>query len=509
MASLLSVRNLDIHFRDDSGEVHAVKDLSFDLQQGKTLALVGASGSGKSAAALSVLGLLEGNARVSGQILFHGQNLVACHERELRGIRGRRIAMIFQEPMTSLNPVFTVGNQIIEVLRRHESLSHRDAAVRAVELLAEVGIAEAAEKFKAYPHELSGGQRQRAMIAMAIACKPEVLIADEPTTALDILVQKQILDLISTLQKKYGMAVLLITHDVSVVAARADEVLMMKADTERTISAPLRSKAVSPSSGETVLEIKGLSKSYPVLSSVLRRPQAWKPVLENIDLNVKRGRVLGLVGPSGCGKTTLARLILRLTEPSAGQILFGGRDITALQGEELRRLRSKIQIVFQDPYSSLNPKLKIGSMLTEPMRAHGIGASEAERRERATGLMKRVGLQAEWLERYPHEFSGGQRQRIGIARALSVEPDFIICDEAVSALDLASRTRILDLLSSLKEELGLTYIFISHDLELARSFADDIAVMDQGRIVESGPAEGIFQNPRQEITRRLIEASQV
>ncbi|MBY0317015.1 MAG: ABC transporter ATP-binding protein [Bdellovibrionales bacterium] len=550
----LQVENLNIYFDTPDGLVHAVKDLSFKIPQGQTLGLVGESGSGKSVTSLALMRLLGREARLEGKVMFEGQNLLALSEKQMQHVRGRDITMIFQEPMTSLNPVFTVGSQIDEVLRLHEGLSKAQARGRTIELLKEVGIPNAEERVRSYPHELSGGQRQRVMIAMAIACKPKLLIADEPTTALDVTVQKQILDLLQSLQKKYGMSLLFISHDLAVVKSITSHLVVMRKGvavekgstqdvfinpqhpytkallycrpgeilTERlaTVSdymnpdgsekkfdiKTLGIKQKKESSTETLLEIKNLSKHYPLKKGFLRTTYDWVRAVDNVSFKVQKGTTLGLVGESGCGKTTLGRTILRLIEPSEGQILFNGVDLVKLPPEELRSLRRKIQIVFQDPYSSLNPRLSIGSAIIEPMEIHKIYPTRKECWARAEELMRKVGLEPEHLKRYPHEFSGGQRQRICIARALSVRPEFVILDESVSALDVSVQAQILNLLLDLQKEMNLTYIFISHDLSVVRFISDNVAVMNKGKIVEYGTAEEIYRQPKDPYTQKLLSS---
>jgi peptide/nickel transport system ATP-binding protein len=557
METLLEVKNLNIFFDQEKSKTHVVKDLNFKLASGQTMGLVGESGSGKSVTSLAILGLLETSpSNITGQIIYNGKDLLTSSKEELRRLRGSQISMIFQEPMTSLNPVLTVGCQISEALRVHQACSKAEALERTKDLLDEVGIQNSSQRVHAYPHELSGGQRQRVMIAMAIACKPELLIADEPTTALDVTIQKQILDLLASLQEKYKMSLLYITHDLAVIRQITDSLCIMykgslveSGTTNEIFKNPqhpytkgllnCRPQSESPTrrlatmndflttSGsektfdretlgkksvysavekQAYLELKGLSTYFPIKSSFLRRTVDWIKAVDQIDLTLYKGQILGLVGESGCGKTTLGRTILRLIEPSHGEIIFSGQDISTLQGESLRKLRKKIQIIFQDPYSSLNPRMTIGKALMEPMQVHKIGADNKDRQMLAEELMVKVGLDPLWLKRYPHEFSGGQRQRICIARALSVRPEFIICDESVSALDVSVQAQILNLLLDLKDEMDLTYIFISHDLAVTRFFADEIAVMYQGKIIEQGPAETLFHAPQKEYTKKLLAA---
>ena len=558
--SIIQVKDLVVDFRTDAGSIRAVKGISFDLPRGKTVGLVGESGSGKSVTSLATMRLIPNppGKVVGGEILFNGKDLLKLSEFEMRGIRGNNISMIFQEPMTSLNPVFTVGDQISETLMLHQGLSRAAAWTRAQELLSQVGIPNPAERIRSYPHELSGGQRQRVMIAMAIACEPDVLIADEPTTALDVTIQKQILDLLSDLQKKYHMSILFITHDLGVIADIADEVVVMyrgdivekgvtkdiftnpqhpytkgllacrpslernprrlpvvsdfmtadgkeRTDGHAALKVEKTTRAVSDDM-PVVLELTNLQKHFPLKKGFFGGVKEWVKAVDDVSLKVRKGRTLGLVGESGCGKTTLGRTILRLIEPTAGKIVYDGVDITALGREEMRAMRRRMQIIFQDPYASLNPRMTIGAALMEPMIIHKLGANKSERLDMAADLMKRVGLDHAMLDRYPHEFSGGQRQRVCIARALAVKPEFIICDESVSALDVSIQAQILNLLLDLQEELGLTYVFISHDLAVIKFIADEVAVMYGGRVVEINDAVGIYKNPQADYTKKLLSA---
>jgi peptide/nickel transport system ATP-binding protein len=566
---LLSVVQLRTEFRTDEGVVKAVDDISFEIAPGETLGLVGESGSGKSVTSLTIMRLLpEASARVAqGSVSFLGRNLATATSREMNQLRGKDLTMIFQEPMTSLNPVFRVGDQVAESLILHEGLSNADARKRTVELFREVGIPDPDTRYDSYPHEMSGGQKQRVMIAMALACNPRLLIADEPTTALDVTIQAQILELLRSLRDRRGMSVLFITHDLGVIAEIADKVAVMyrgklveyggvldvfadpkhpytrgllacrpRLDTpyailptvqdfmtsrveageiviepkvmtdERLaqITAKGREKQISPQ-GEPMLSVARLSVHFEQRGSWLGAKKVLKAV-DEVSFQVWPGQTLGLVGESGCGKTTTGRAILRLIEPTSGDVRFDGVDVRALGAEPLRKLRRHIQIIFQDPYSSLNPRMSVGDAITEPMQVHGLGANPAERRERAAALLTEVGLQPDHLRRYPHEFSGGQRQRICIARALSVEPKFIVCDESVSALDVSVQAQVLNLLKELQTRRNLTYIFISHDLAVVKFMSDTMAVMQAGRIVEMGAADAIYTNPQQDYTRRLIAA---
>lgn len=559
---LLSIRNLSVDFKTDGGIVRAVKKLNLDIPRGKTVGLVGESGSGKSVTSLAIMGLIPNPPGTisEGEILFGGKDLTKLSQDEMRKIRGNRISMIFQEPMTSLNPVFTIGNQIDEAIMLHQNLSKDQARKRTLELLHEVGIPTPEVKVNDYPHQMSGGQKQRVMIAMAMACEPELLICDEPTTALDVTIQKQVLELMFNLQRKHGMSMLFITHDLGVIADIADEVAVMyrgdlveestcievfenpknpytkgllacrpsltknpqrlltvsdfmeEDGTEKQldpVKANLPDKVVKPmdeSKYPVLLEIKDLKKFFPIKGGIFGRTISHFKAVDGVSLKVRRGRTLGLVGESGCGKTTLGRSILRLIEPTEGSIFFEGKDITHLGAQEMRDMRRRMQIIFQDPYSSLNPRMTIGDIVTEPMLIHGIGANKKERYDMAHELLQKVGLQGDHLNRYPHEFSGGQRQRICIARALGLKPDFIICDESVSALDVSVQAQVLNLLMDLQDEFNLTYIFISHDLSVVKYISDEVGVMKDGKIVEFAASDEIYRNPREEYTKNLLEA---
>ncbi|HEY8249500.1 MAG TPA: dipeptide ABC transporter ATP-binding protein [Burkholderiales bacterium] len=506
--SVLSVRDLRVDF----GTLQAVKGISFEIPEHSTVALVGESGSGKSVTALSIVGLLPRNAARSGEISYGGKNLLRASARELRALRGAEISMIFQEPMSSLNPVFSVGFQIGEVLRAHRGLSRREARAASLQLLEEVSLSNPRTKLDAYPHQLSGGEQQRVMIAMAIACEPKLLIADEPTSALDVTVQKQILELIAELQRRRRMSVLFITHDLSLVHIIAAHVIVMRegeireqGDVAQVFGAPRddytrvllaarpRLDAPSPArSGEetVVFEARGLAKDFGKVKAV-----------KGASFRVARGRTLGLVGESGSGKTTLGLLVARLHRASGGSGLLHGQDAVAVPPKVFKRA---VQIVFQNPYASLNPRFSAGEILMEPMRIHGIGAGEAERRGLAAELLARVGLPSSALFKYPHEFSDDQRQRIAIARSLTLKPQLLICDEAVSALDVSIQAQLLNLLRDLQDEYAMSYLFISHDLAVVKSMADEVMVMKDGEIVEMAGAEQLYSDPKHPYTRTLL-----
>jgi peptide/nickel transport system ATP-binding protein len=592
---LLEVNNLRTRFSTEDGAVVAVDDISFKIEQGKTLGIVGESGSGKSVTSFSIMRLLESTGRIeSGKIALIGRDLVRLPEAEMRPIRGKDISMIFQEPMTSLNPVFTVGDQVAEAILLHQKVSKADARIQTIKLFKEVGIPEPEQRADSYPHQLSGGQKQRVMIAMALSCNPKLLIADEPTTALDVTIQAQILDILRRLRDQRGMAMLFITHDLGVIAEIADDVAVMfrgkiveygsvleiytkpqhpytkgllacrpRLDSPfkrlPTVSDFMETREVDgrveviekeledsrlqtlisrgrgrllhpkselqaighpweqgghaadtatiPEGTQPLLEVRDLKVHFPVRKGVLLRVAGHVKAVDGVSFKIYRGQTLGLVGESGCGKTTTGRAIVRLEEPSDGQVLYDGVDVRALAGRAIEKMRRKMQIIFQDPYGSMNPRLSIESALIEPMRVHRIGRSYNERRNRAVALLEEVGLESGFLQRYPHEFSGGQRQRLCIARALTVEPDFLICDESVSALDVSVQAQVLNMLKELQEKRCLTYIFISHDLSVVKFMADMMAVMNGGKIVEFGPSESIYASPREEYTRRLIAAT--
>jgi peptide/nickel transport system ATP-binding protein len=546
---LVDVIDLSVGFRVGRGPLaEAVKGVSFRIGRRSTLAIVGESGSGKTVSAMSILGLLPSNAVVGAQsrILYDRIDLLNCAPVEMRGIRGKDISVIFQEPMSSLNPVLTVGEQIGESLRLHLGLSRRAARARAIELLDEVGIPHPHLRVDAHPHQLSGGQQQRVMIAMAISCDPRLLIADEPTTALDVTIQKQILQLLARLKERHGMSLLFITHDLALVREIADEVVVMRhgqvqehGSAEAIFESPAhpytkallacrpsldrrprrlpviedfvagdgRMPADEPPrsmGGPPILEVQGLAKRFQVGGGLFRRE--YIDAVQDVSFKLEPGRTLGVVGESGSGKTTVGMTIMRLHEATAGRVLFEGRDLLGLDDREMQAYRRRIQIIFQNPYASLNPRFTIEQILLEPMRVHGIGADDRERHALARDLLGRVGLPPAALNRYPHEFSGGQRQRIAIARCLTMQPDVLICDESVSALDVSVQAQVLNLLKDLQDEFGLAYLFISHDLAVVRYIADEVLVMNKGRVVEMADSQSIYLSPRQEYTRTLLSS---
>ncbi|WP_246210697.1 ABC transporter ATP-binding protein [Vogesella oryzae] len=550
---LLSVRNLRVSFHDEHGHcVPALKGISFDIPAGRTVALVGESGSGKSVTAMAITRLLPAHGcqiDAGSEILFAGRNLLTASRRELRQLRGADIAMVFQDPMTSLNPVYTVGEQIIETLMLHTRVGRKAAYQRAVALLKEVGLPTPDLKMSSYPHQLSGGQQQRVMIAMAIACEPKLLIADEPTTALDVTIQQQILQLLASLQKKHGMAVLFISHDLELVGQFADEVVVMHHGTIRE-HAPVRQIFEAPQDvytkallccrphlsrrparlpvikdflgeasyceppqrqrgylpdDEVILEVQNLSVEYHSRHGWFGKKHCCQAV-QDVSFKLMRGRTLGIVGESGSGKTTLGMTLMRLQAASAGRVLFAGHDMLAMSPRQLGDYKRRIQIVFQNPYASLNPRFSVAQILTEPMLLHGIGRDRAERLQLAGNWLERVGLSHQALGKYPHEFSGGQRQRIAIARCLTMHPDILICDESVSALDVSVQAQVLNLLQELQDELGLSYLFISHDLAVVKHLSDQVLVMQHGRCVEQGDADTLYAKPQHPYTRQLLEA---
>ncbi|MDB2571315.1 ABC transporter ATP-binding protein [Polaribacter sp.] len=550
---MLNIKNLSISFLQNKKFESAVDDVSFSLHQNEILGMVGESGSGKSITSLALLGLLpKGIARVDGTIFYNEENITTYSEKAFQKIRGRKIAMIFQEPMSSLNPTLTCGYQVAEILQQHTQLSKSEIYAAVIALFEKVKLPRATSIFKAYPHQISGGQKQRVMIAMAIACKPEILIADEPTTALDVTVQKEIILLLKELQLEYGMSILFITHDLALVSEIADRVVVMykgslveqgstkevflnpqknytkalinaKPNLERrlhtlptvrdfieeTFDSSVYTKAERARFHEKIyqksplLEIRNLKKEFITKGAWFQKGEVVKAV-NNVSFQIFEGETLGLVGESGCGKTTLGRTILHLEKATSGQVLFEGIDITKLSKTGLKKLRKDIQIIFQDPFSSLNPRITVGNTILEPMKVHGILSNNKERITYVLDLLKKVGLEEEHFNRYPHEFSGGQRQRIGIARTIALQPKLIICDESVSALDVSVQAQVLNLLNALKATFNFTYIFISHDLSVVKYMSDQLVVMNQGEIEEIGDADVIYKAPKTRYTKTLI-----
>jgi peptide/nickel transport system ATP-binding protein len=543
---LLSIQDLKVAFRMGQGQrAEAVKGVSFDIAENSTVALVGESGSGKSVTAMSVLNLLPDNAERTGRILWQGQELLGLSLPQLQAKRGREIACVFQDPMSSLNPVFDVGQQLAEPLMKHMGLSRSAAIKRAEELLHEVGIPEPKRRLSSYPHEMSGGQQQRVMIAMALACEPKLLIADEPTTALDVTIQRQILELLGKLKHSHKMSVLFISHDLGLVGEIADRVVVMRhgaireqgpvadifanpqdAYTKALLACrpslegnPVRlmviddhisgkanatvAKAKDPNA-PVVLEVRALAKSFWLQKGVFGKRE-FKAV-QNVNFKLKKGHTLGVVGESGSGKTTMGLTLLRLHEPTGGEVIFDGQNLLKMKPREWQGMRRRIQVVFQNPYASLNPRFTIGQTLVEPMAIHGIGKDLAEREQRARSLLEKVGLDGRAFGKYPHEFSGGQRQRVAIARCLTLNPEVLVLDEAVSALDVSVQAQVLNLLKDLQDEFGLSYVFISHDLAVVRFISDEVLVMKDGQVVEQASAAEILAAPKQDYTKRLLAA---
>ena len=574
--TLLEIKNLVTEFRTEDETVKAVNDISFTLNKGETIGIVGESGSGKSVTSLSVMRLIPNppGRIASGEILFHTPSgiidLAKANEKTMRTLRGNEIAMIFQEPMTSLNPVYTCGDQVAEAIIVHQKVNKQEAKLRTIELFKKVQLPRPEAIFDTYPHQISGGQKQRVMIAMAMSCNPKILIADEPTTALDVTVQKTILELMNKLQLEHDMGIMFITHDLGVIAELADKVVVMykgkvveqgsvldifnnpqhpytkgllacrpplnkrlkwlptvsdfmtvdaegvMKETNKSVEEVTNSLVISAEetsaqhkvlyAKEPVLQIKNLKTYFPISKGLFGKSTEYVKAVDDITFDVYPGETLGLVGESGCGKTTLGRTILKLLEPTEGQIIFEGHDLTNLGAKEMREYRKKMQIIFQDPYSSLNPRITIGEAIMEPMKVHNVLANDEERKARVMELLRRVNLPEHHFYRYPHEFSGGQRQRICIARSLALNPRFIICDESVSALDVSVQAQVLNLLNELKQEFGFTYIFISHDLSVVKFMSDRMVVMNQGKIEEMGLADEIYNNPQTEYTKKLIGA---
>ena len=525
---VLSVQGLTISVRTPAGDRPLVENLSFTLRRGETLAIAGESGSGKSITSLAIMGLLPPPAvRITaGSVRLGDTDLTNLPEAQMRSLRGARIAMIFQEPMTSLNPVLTVGAQLTEAIRAHTDASRAEARKQALAALQAVRLSQPEQRLKQYPHELSGGMRQRVMIAMALALRPEVLIADEPTTALDVTVQREVLDLLRDLQREFGTAIILITHDMGVVAEMADRVIVMKAgkaveeaSTRQIFASPQmpytqdllaavprmgKGKPRPETPTDTVASLNDVVVRFPLKGGILGRTIAQVHAVEHVSFDIRRGETFALVGESGCGKSTIAKAIVGIA-PHQGRIEIAGQSFADLDASGQKALRRRVQIVFQDPMAALDPRMTVGALIAEPLLIHGIG-TPAEQRARASELMQRVGLTTDQLDRYPHEFSGGQRQRICIARALALQPDLIIADESVSALDVSVQARVLDLLQALQREFGIAFLFISHDMAVVENISDRVAVMYLGQIVETGTRAQVFGNPQHPYTRRLIDA---
>jgi microcin C transport system ATP-binding protein len=522
---VLNVQGLNVHFRQDGALIHAVRDVSFDLRRGETVALVGESGSGKSVTALSTVSLLGDSAEISGSITYEGAEMVGADEGELRRVRGNDISFIFQEPMTSLNPLHTIEKQLAEAVALHQGMRGDPARVRIIELLEQVGIPNPELRLGAYPHQLSGGQRQRVMIAMALANRPELLIADEPTTALDVTIQAQILELLAELKERLGMSMLFITHDLGIVRKFADRVCVMKdgeiverGDTAEIFSAPshpytqmlLSAESTGtplpvPTGAEVIAETDALRIWFPIQRGLMKRTVGHIKAVNAATLSVRAGETVGIVGESGSGKTTLALAIMRLIS-SDGPVSFMGQNIQGLKSREMRPLRAGMQIVFQDPYGSLSPRMTVEEIISEGLTVHDVDAGR-DRREMVAEIMEEVGLLPEMMHRYPHEFSGGQRQRIAIARAMVLRPKLVVLDEPTSALDMTVQVQIVDLLRSLQQKYGLAYLFISHDLKVVRALSHKVIVMKEGDVVEHGDAGQVFDAPRSDYTKALMAAA--
>jgi oligopeptide transport system ATP-binding protein len=523
---ILDIKGLDVRFDTPDGEVHAVRAIDLAVQPGEAIAIVGESGSGKSQAMMAVMGLTAANGRVAGSAKYRGVEMIGLDQRHLNHIRGVKISMIFQEPMTSLDPLYSIGHQIAEPLIYHRHLSKAAARDRTLELLAMVGIANPERRLDSYPHELSGGQRQRVMIAMALANDPDILIADEPTTALDVTIQAQILDLLAELRQRLGMAIVFITHDLNIVRRFADRIAVMRAGeivesgkTAEVIAAPKHpytqmllaaepsgTKQPPPSDAPILLDARNLAVTFELGGGLFGRPAHAIRAVDNVTLRLREAQTIGIVGESGSGKSTLGRTLLRLID-AKGSITFEGRDLMALDRRALRPLRSELQIVFQDPYGSLSPRLTVGEIVTEGLLVHEPSLSKADRDRRAIDALNEVGIDPATRNRYPHEFSGGQRQRIAIARAIILKPKVVVLDEPTSALDRSVQKQIVDLLRRLQRDHDLSYLFISHDLAVVRAMADYIMVMKDGKVVEEGPTEEVFAAPAQEYTRTLLAAA--
>ena len=554
--NLLSIEDLSVSFTTNNKKSQILKSISFDLKENEILGIVGESGSGKSITALSILGLLPKSISNidSGSINFEGLDLATIDNKSFQNIRGNKIGMIFQEPMSALNPSMTCGEQVFEIIALHKSLSTSEIINETLLLFEKVKLPDPKRVYDAYPHEISGGQMQRVMIAMAIACKPKILIADEPTTALDVTVQKEIINLLKVLQVETKMSILFISHDLSLVSEIANRVFVMyqgeiveQGTVEKIFKSPkhIYTKALIHSrpsiekrpkklatiqdylndtvdnsmvskkereqnhktiyTKEPLLEVKNIEKEYFSKAGFFKRPESFKAV-DQVSFKLYPGETLGLVGESGCGKSTLGNAILQLDKATGGQIFYNGKDITNLPKSDIRKLRKDIQIIFQDPFSSLNPRIPVGKAIMEPMVVHKLYNSEKERKEKVIDILKRVGLSADYFYRYPHEFSGGQRQRIGIARTIALNPKLIVCDESVSALDISVQAQVLNLLNELKDNFGFTYIFISHDLSVVKYMSDQLLVMNKGKIEEMGDADTIYRHPEKDYTKKLIDA---
>ena len=553
---ILIIKNLHVAFKTEGGLNEVLHGISYNLYSDEILGIVGESGSGKSVASLAIMGLLPLKSGVTtlGEVIFNAENLIDYSQKQLEAIRGKKIAMIFQEPMSALNPSICCGKQVQEILLQHTNITTKEANEEVIRLFNAVKLPEPKKTYKKYPHEISGGQQQRVMIAMAIACKPQILIADEPTTALDVTVQKEIIALLKTLQKEFKMSVVFISHDLALVSEIADRILVMykgaiveKGATKSVFKNPQKKytkaligarptikgrlkrlptisdffsgiipKAIITKTAREekhekiyshppLLEVLNLEKTYYSKASFFGIKTALKAV-DNVSFKVYSGETLGLVGESGCGKSTLGKAILQLDKATAGTLKYKGNDVTNLSKKALRTLRKEIQIIFQDPYASLNPRLTVGKAIMEPMKVYGLFDSDNERKAKTIEVLEKVGLEAAHFDRYPHEFSGGQRQRVGIARTIAVQPKLIICDESVSALDISVQAQVLNLLNTLKEDYGFTYIFISHDLSVVKFMSDQLMVMNKGKIEEIGEADSIYESPQKEYTKILIEA---
>ncbi|RRJ94067.1 ABC transporter ATP-binding protein [Flavobacterium macacae] len=553
---LLNIQNLEISFKIEKEFLPIIKRINYTLESNEILGIVGESGSGKSVSSLAIVGLLPQNiSKVSdGEIVFEGKNIATLSKKELQNLRGKQISMIFQEPMSSLNPSLKCGFQVAEILEQHTKLSKKEIKQEVLQLFSRVKLPDPEKIYESYPHQISGGQKQRVMIAMAIACKPKVLIADEPTTALDVTVQNEIIQLLKDIQQETGMSIIFISHDLALVSEIANRVLVMyqgeiveqgsavdvfhnpqhiytqalissrpslavrlkrlptiKDYLENSVNSEIITSEERKKAQEKlyrqdpILEVRNVEKEYFSTAGLFGKKTGFKAV-NDVSFKIYEGETLGLVGESGCGKSTLGNTILQLDKATSGQIFYRGVDITKLPSEEIRSLRKEIQIIFQDPYSSLNPRIPVGKAIMEPMKVHNLYKNDAERKQKTLEILDRVGLGAPFFNRYPHEFSGGQRQRIGIARTIALQPKLIVCDESVSALDISVQAQVLNLLNELKENFGFTYIFISHDLAVVKYMSDQVLVMNKGKIEELADADVLYENPQKEYTKKLIEA---